>query len=188
MVDRTEPTFDAVEQSLRDAGVPGEAAEIHGELCGRLCLLDQEAGLPWVAGVMGDAEAPETVILLEAVAARTSCALDAGDMSFVLLLPADEESLELRADGISLWCQGFLHGLGVGAAADQDHSIFKTGATQEIIEDFSQITRAGSGENETEAEGEAGYMELVEFIRVSVQLVYEDLHACRSAPEKPGTH
>lgn len=192
MVDRTEPNFDTVEQALRDTGMLGEAAEIHGELCARLCLLGEEAGLPWVAGVMGDSEVSDVAILLEALAARTSGALEAGDMSFSLLLPTDDVALELRADGLSLWCQGFLHGLGAGGEPDQSHSIFKDGAIHEIIEDFSQITRAvhrdDAAADETGAEGEAAYMELVEYVRVSVQLVFEEMHRFRAGPEGPGTH
>jgi uncharacterized protein YgfB (UPF0149 family) len=34
-------------------------------------------------------------------------------------------------------------------------------------------------------EGEAAYVELVEFVRVSVQLVFEELHAVRDTLSRP---
>ena len=60
--------------------------------------------------------------------------------------------------------------------------------TQDIIRDFSEISRAAFTDDETEAEAEAAYMEVVEFVRVSVQLVFEELHLIRSRPAGGHAH
>ncbi|UCG72618.1 MAG: UPF0149 family protein [Chromatiales bacterium] len=168
-------------EALSHAGALGEAAELHGQLCGLACLLGVEAGPPWVAESLqdchGDAAARETAAqTLAAVAASTLEALDLGDMSLALLLPDDETPVDSRASALGLWCQGFMHGLSQGAATPES---LETGVTGEIIRDFSEISRATLGAEETLTEAEEAYAELVEFVRVSAQLVFEELHAQR---------
>ena len=197
MVGFTEPTFDALKQALRSAGALGETEEIHGEFCGLVCLMGREAVAPWVAGVIcpegnalgaDNASSQAAAGMLEMLAAQTWQSLDEGDMSFSPLLPTDEAPLELRADSLGLWCQGFVHGLGVAGTQDDANSIFKTGVTRDIVKDFSEIARAAFADEETEGEGEAAYMELVEYVRVSVQLVFEESHRLRTGPAGPAAH
>ena len=109
-------------------------------------------------------------------------AIDSGDMELTLLLPPDNELLEARAESLGLWCQGFMHGLGSASESGEDSPLLTDDITSEIIADFSEITRAAFTADETEAEAEAAYTELVEFVRVSVQLAFEELHRVRSAP------
>ena len=44
--------------------------------------------------------------------------LAGNDSAFAPLLPDDDAPLAERADALSMWCQGFLYGLGSGSAAD----------------------------------------------------------------------
>ena len=179
--------FHAVDRMLRGVGALGELSEIHGDLSGLLCLLGEDAGPTWVAQVLADGsdEAPAEVVqgatdLLEGLAKQTFNTLEGGEMAFTLLLPSDDEALEFRAANLGLWCQGFLHGLGTGGGSGHRNQVLEEGLTQDIIRDFSEISRAAFTEDETEAEAEAAYMEVVEFVRVSVQLVFEELHLIRS--------
>lgn len=184
-----EPDFENAEQVLRDAGSPAEAAEIHGEFCGLACVMGADAGPAWAAGVMADAQQGEPVRdMLQALATASWQELDAGEMGLVLLLPADNAPLEQRAEALGLWCQGFIHGLGVSSDPDDQKSVLKDELTREIITDFSQISRAAFADDETEAEGEAAYIELVEFVRVSVQLLFEELHPLRAGAERSKQH
>jgi uncharacterized protein YgfB (UPF0149 family) len=50
----------------------------------------------------------------------------------------------------------------------------------EILHDFSEITRATVASGELDIEDEAAYMELVEFVRASVQLLFEETVGLRS--------
>ena len=81
-----------------------------------------------------------------------------------------------------------MHGLGTGAESRSRNQVLEEGVTQDIIRDFSEITRAAYTEDETEDEAEAAYMEVVEFVRVSVQLVFEELHLIRSRGSRANTH
>ena len=50
----------------------------------------------------------------------------------------------------------------------------------EIIEDFSQISKLTSASVMNEGGEELAYMEVVEYVRVSVQLIFEELKAAES--------
>jgi len=181
--------FEDVEQGLRDAGSLAEPAEIHGEFCGLACVMGADSGPAWAAGVMADAPKGDQLRdLLQTLATTSWQALDAGEMGLELLLPADEALLEDRAEALSFWCQGFIHGLGVGSNPDGSSSVLKDELTREIVTDFSEITRAAFAADETEEEGEAAYVELVEFVRVSVQLLFEELHPLRAGAERNKKH
>ena len=76
----------------------------------------------------------------------------------------------------------------VGSSPERSASIFEDGSIGEIIQDFSEITRAAVTHEETEIEAEAAFTELVEYVRVCVQLIYEDLHGMRSGTGATGAH
>ncbi len=185
-----ESDFSAIETALRDSGSLAEPAEIHGEYCGLTCVMGIDAGPAWAANILAETDGNTGSLrdVLQSLAEMTWTALDAGDMELELLLPCDDEPLETRAESMGLWCQGFMHGLGAGSKTDTDNQLLTTGITQEIITDFSEITRAAFTTDETNAEAEAAYIEIVEFVRVSVQLAFEELYRIRKSPRGEQQH
>jgi uncharacterized protein YgfB (UPF0149 family) len=168
--------------ALRDAGSLGEPAEIHGEFCGLVCVMGRDAVSSWPAAAVADASSTtdDAVACLRDLAAASWSALNSGDMSFELLMPPDSEPLEDRAESLGLWCQGFMHGIGASGRSGAKNAIADHHVIKDIIDDFSAITRAAFADDETEEEGEAAFVELVEYVRVSVQLVFEEFHDIRS--------
>jgi hypothetical protein len=53
----------------------------------------------------------------------------------------------------------------------------------DIIKDILQITRAAVDENDGDESDEESYVEIIEYLRVAAQLVYEDLAEYR--PRQP---
>ena len=186
----SEPDFSAMDEALRTAGLLGEPAEIHGEYCGLACVMGADAAPAWVASTLAgsDGVAGNIRDLLQSLAMTTWQALDSGDMALKLLLPGDDERMAARAESLGLWCQGFMHGLGAGSDPGPDSPLLANDVTREIIADFSEITRAAFTTDETEAEAEAAYIELVEFVRVSVQLAFEELSMLRMPPKSELRH
>lgn len=186
----SEADFAAIEESLRNSGSLGEPAEIHGEYCGLACVMGVDAGPAWAATILAETDGVKGDVrdVLQSLAETTWEALDSGNMELALLLPADDELLEVRATNLGLWCQGFMHGLGTGDKAGADSPLLANGITAEIITDLSEITRAAFTADETEAEAEAAYIELVEFVRVSVQLTYEELYRVRKSSSDKQRH
>jgi len=179
---------DELERLLRAAGSASEAAEAHGAFCGRACLLGVAAIRPWQDDMLADANSDDVLAqecrqALENLAADSILKLEAGDLRFTLLVPGDEESIHLRAAALADWCHGFMHGLVAGGGADQGAAAdaLDDSLASEILDDFSEITKAGAGADEGE-ESEQAFAELVEYVRVSAQLVYDELAALRAKP------
>ena len=98
-------------------------------------------------------------------------------MEFELLLPEDEAVLDARTVALAQWCQGFLYGL--GGSATQDVSRLP-GEVGEVVRDLSEITRVGVDDDQSvgiERKRLCGAG--VEFVRVGVQLVFEELGPLR---------
>lgn len=175
------PTIDEVASALRAAGLSPDPARFHGALCGTLCqrdaanidplslLAEERAPVEADAGEQGAAT-------LRQLRDRVAEALDEGASELELLLPNDHSvSLQQRTSALAAWCDGFLFGLASGGSLDLDKA---SEEVREAVSDITQFTRAtieGGDDLETE---EGAYAELVEYLRVVVQLIHIE---CRKA-------
>jgi uncharacterized protein YgfB (UPF0149 family) len=99
---------------------------------------------------------------------------------FAPLLPDDSDSASLRAAALAHWCEGFLHGL---VSVDHGEALKQRLASDplaDIIRDMLQLTRAAADDDSEEETTEAAYVEIVEYVRVAVQLTYEELAEFRA--------
>jgi uncharacterized protein YgfB (UPF0149 family) len=103
---------------------------------------------------------------------HTRACLHADDLQFTAMLPDDDEPLAKRTEALGQWCQGFLYGLGTNPIPHADDLPPDIG---EIVRDLSSIVQVGVDETEDEEANESAYAELVEFVRVGVQLLFEEL-------------
>jgi len=179
---------DELDAALKRCGATWDAGQAHGLLCSRLAVLGADAGTGWLDQVLAGSD-PDNVlrreceILLDALYAYTHRQLSQRQSEFQPLLPDDSDSTIIRAEAIAHWCEGFLHGLVSGSP---DVGLKKRLADEplsDIIKDMLQITRATVDEETEEETNEAAYADLVEYLRVAVQLTYEELAEFRSAPD-----
>lgn len=174
-----------VNTALRRLGIGSDAAENHGALCGLLCARGPEVEGAWIDLLRNEqaAAAGETGVAAAAWADLSRlCRETIGQLRdegfvFSLLLPDDSQPLQLRAEAMTDWCQGFLYGLAAGGL--EDYSVLPE-EVREIAEDIVEISRASTEGDEGESD-EAAYSELVEYLRVGVILVFETLEAERGA-------
>ena len=158
-----------------ESSVP--ATEAHGCLVGALCRTSHYPMERWLEEIIPDAEHrndDDNQQALRLLYADTLNALRGGEMDFEVLLPDDDVPLETRAGGLSHWCQGFLYGFGTGRPVKADEL---PGNVNEILGDLTHIGRASvdlDGEGNGESEEEA-YAEVVEYVRVGVQLIHDEL-------------
>ncbi len=148
------------------------AAECHGLLCGMLCGVEEQAPQRWLEEVLGPGERVQKArdecrgellrVLTDTV--RTLCS---GRCNFVPLLPDDSTGLGLRSEALANWCSGFLYGIGSVEARLSEDAL-------EVLSDFSEVTRLRSDAKESEA-AEADYSEIVEYMRVGVMLIFDEL-------------
>jgi uncharacterized protein len=171
------PDYDHIQQLLGQERSLAEAAEAHGTLTGGLCAASRYSLEDWLREILPEGRAaPATAAALKELFTATTAALVQPDMEFELLLPADEQPIDVRTAALAQWCQGFLYGLGAGSAADASEL---PGDAGEVVRDFGEISRAGVDATQDEESNEAAYAELVEFVRVGVQLLFEELAALR---------
>jgi uncharacterized protein YgfB (UPF0149 family) len=183
-----QPDYSHIQELLRQERSLAEAAEAHGTLAGCLCAASEYRFEDWLKEILPDGRAaPATTAPLKALFDATASALLQPDMEFELLLPEDAQPIDARTAALAQWCQGFLYGLGAGAIPDATEL---PGDVGEIVRDFVEITRAGVDEEQGEESNENAYAELVEFVRVGVQLLFEELASARrpSAPARAPLH
>jgi uncharacterized protein len=174
------PDFPHIQQLLTQEHALAEASEAHGTLAGCLCGAAGYKFEDWLREILPEGHAePEASETLRDVYTATLDALEQPDMGFEPLLPSDAQPIEARTTALAEWCQGFLYGLGAGNIPDASRL---PGEVGEVVRDFAEITRAGVDGAETEESNESAYAELVEFVRVGVQLLFEELSTARRAP------
>ncbi len=170
--------FKDFEDVLDAAGSLADAAEAHGSLCGALCSMTPYGLQDWVNELLPDQSSlcDESAAMMEKVFSATATCFGGQGMAFQPLLPDDDQPLNGRANALGLWCTGFLYGLGTGQISDLRAL---KGDVGEIVRDFTEISQATGDEAESDESSELAYAELVEFIRVAAQLVFEELQPLR---------
>ncbi len=181
--------FKDYEDALMAAGSLADAAEAHGSLCGALCSMSPYRMQDWVNEILPDGASlsDESAAMLERVFTATAASFGEQGMEFAPMLPDDDHPLNGRANALALWCTGFLYGLGTGQLSDLEGL---AGDVGEIVRDFNEISRATGDEAEADESNEQAYAELVEFIRVAAQVVFEELLPLRNQvyPEAQRLH
>jgi uncharacterized protein YgfB (UPF0149 family) len=173
-------SYAEIRRVLADEHSMTDAAEAHGTLAGALCTASTYRFEDWLQEILPDGRAQDiSTGALRGLYFLTSETLAGAEMSFEPLLPEDEQPLDERTAALSQWCVGFLYGLGSGSIQD----ISKLpGEVGEVVRDFDDITRVGVDSGDSDEQNESAYAELVEFVRVGVQLVFEELQTLRDQP------
>jgi uncharacterized protein YgfB (UPF0149 family) len=176
--------FDDVARALNDGGSTVHPAEAHGCLCGALCARRVYLPAEWLEELLPDAAGGEVAVPeatngpLQALYTRSRAVLDGGDMEFQPLLPSDSASLAERVEALGAWAQGFLYGFGAAGP-------FPRGAlpadVAEVLSDFAEVSRAGAVGSESVEVEENALAELIEYLRIGVQLIYDELADLRAA-------
>lgn len=177
-------SYTEIQRVLADERSMTDAAEAHGTLAGALCTAPVYRFEDWLHEILPDGQAhPLAAGALRSLYFVTSETLAGTDMEFHPLLPEDAASLDERTAALAQWCVGFLYGLGSSSIQDLRQL---PGEVGEVVRDFDEITRVDVDGGEDDEQNEGAYAELVEFVRVGVQLVFEELQSLRAtAPEQP---
>jgi uncharacterized protein len=178
----TSANYAEIERALHDARAMTDAAEAHGTLAGSLCAAPAYRCEDWLREILPEGQVESGAIVpLQELFEETSAALAGEELQFEPLLPEEESPLNARAAALAQWCQGFLYGLG----SSQIHDAARLpGDLGEIVRDLTEITHAGADASSTPESDESAYAELVEFVRVGVQLIFEELEPYREQPRE----
>lgn len=178
-----EAQYPEIERLLADSRALTDVPEAHGTLVGALCAAAGYRFEDWLREIYAEGKTvSDARDRLEAVFEDTRRALAVGQMQFDVLLPGDEVPIADRATALGQWCQGFLYGLGTNPIPDVDALPEEV---SEIVRDLTSITQVAVDARETEEANEEAYTELVEFVRVGAQLLFDELARFRG-PGAPG--
>jgi uncharacterized protein YgfB (UPF0149 family) len=176
--------YSQIQSTLAASHALADAAEAHGTLAGALCALVPYRLEDWLAEILPEGvHAARSDPALQMLYEGTVAALSDRQMEFELLIPDDDRPIEERTQALTAWCSGFLYGLGSNGAADPQRL---PGDLGEIVRDLTEITHADVDNTDTVEANESALAELVEFVRVGVQLVFDELEPLRERHTVPG--
>ena len=168
-------TFDQLEELFYSLKINASPSAFHGFLCGRLTCgavaidLLIEATTEWLALSEEQADAADKDFRDFYEASLSNL----GDISFLFkpTLPDDDLPLEERLIAVGEWCGNYISGLAEGLGESFDLS----DDGREALNDLSAIGQI-SADMESDDDGERDYTELVEYVRLAVQVIFTDLH------------
>ena len=167
-----EEIYEPLDKSLQNVGALMNAAEAHGILSSFLCVA--KLNDKWLQHILGNATmdglASECQQQLILVRNYTLEQLNSFNCEFTPLLPDDDISISERIQTLGGWCEGFLFGLGL---ADIDTNQLSDNI-KEFINDLISISHIAPIDENSDS-NENNYSQLVEYIRVGVITIYEEL-------------
>ena len=175
--------FDKLDDLRKSASIDISLPETHGGICSQICFQSDyfEEFVPIDNSDDGAAISVQISTYrkaLQRIIETDTHKLKEGDLSFELIIAGETSSIQERAEALSIWCQGFIdgvsfllteHGLKIDQAENKE--------SFEIIEDFTQISTLDSHSISEEVDEELALMELIEFVRLSVQMIYDEFRS-----------
>lgn len=153
-----------------------ELAECHGVACGLLCRLPRAGADDFFAllAALEVVRRPSSALRrsLEGLLSASRAQLVDEFMGLELWLPPDSEMLEDRTMAMAQWCAGFMAALGAGGKGIRKAL---SDEANEALRDLQQISRADVTDTSESEEDETAYAEIVEYLRVVVLMIREDL-------------
>lgn len=168
--------FKELNNFLIEARADSLAAECHGFICGYLCNVtnvNEDTFRQYLFAEMTNSEMiNECSRKLGELATEVMAGISAQDFSLELLLPGDDFPLNERGAALVQWCEGFLNGLGIAGLLEFD---LLSAEGREVIQDLYKICRLDVNNLAEEGEDEeSAFMELSEYVRMGVILLYEE--------------
>ena len=158
------------EHVLRQHDHELSAAEFHGTLTGLVCAGHSDSNIDqWQELLVSKNKTQPLFDATCGVMALTERSLESPDFSFQPIF-CSATSLPERTHALGDWCRGFTLGIG----SDDTTTVTSFGEdTAEALSDIAHIALAEPGTDPPETE-ERALVELEEYLRVSVQLIYEE--------------
>lgn len=173
----TADNFESLANAILAAGGGSDPSELHGFVCGLLTAGAQPDKARWqdeLARLL-ELDAVPADLSGQFVELAQESRKQLGDEHFDFqLLLSDDEEIGPRTQTLGHWCQGFLHGFGVGA-----HQGKLQPTSEEALQDIGAIAQVdaqveveGAGASE---EAESQLLELQEYVRMAVLNIYTEI-------------
>lgn len=151
-------------------------AEVHGLITGAICNHMFTGIRPSLFEILTGEKAASEASDIESI--FTELYRDSSDvlfdptLEFILLLPDESEPLEYRTKLLAEWCQGYCLGL-----MHNDKLVIDNlpEESPEHVRHLLEISNATTSDNADTEEDEWALAELQEYVKVAVQIIFEDI-------------
>ncbi|WP_087023828.1 UPF0149 family protein [Thaumasiovibrio subtropicus] len=170
------PQFVAIENSLKQHGLPVSPSELQGLLVGLISGGHSFGDLSYINAVVdfvndGKAlseSASETTQLIFKMAVQE---LTGDDLAFTLLLPDDDADLIDRAECLGEWINAFLSGIGLMDLKSKSLS----NEVNEVLADLQDIAQLGIDEDDDMQEQAQLFEQVIEHVRMCAMTCFAEL-------------
>lgn len=166
------PSYDEIADLLLAAKSNFHPTEVHGLFCGHISGTSAKIDQSLEKLVLGNNKNPEFREQLQQLYEISYHQMSEFSFEFTLLLPDDDSDINIRTEALGFWCQGFLTGLQQAKISIQNR---EESDVTETINDLIEIAQVTFGDIAGDDEDEMAYFELVEYVRLSVLLIFQDL-------------
>lgn len=184
MVSNSRISYSQIEAAASVEGVETHPSEAHGMVVGALSNHLKSGQKPnLITLLLADKQhnhAQAFDVLLHELYRESADVLLEGGENFKLLLVDENEALDFRTESLAAWCRGYMLGLLYNDAFSIDQ-LAENGA--EIARDIMAIAEAEAGADD-DTEEDWALVELEEYVKVGVQLIFEFIYSER-ATETP---
>lgn len=182
--------FVKITEALEPYSEFDSASFLHGMLIGLRCGEPKMTVAEWVKRVLdeaGSSSLKESFLkVLQEMYEVSEKGLNGAELEMEMCLPAESESLQYQASMLGQWCEGFIYGFGITGNNQK-----LSDEVQELFRDFSDIAAIDVLDlGEPSEQDESDFMQLVEFVRIGVLSINEDINPVKGAPiltEEPPT-
>lgn len=169
------PNYDDFVQSISALALTISGSELHGMMCGYLCAGADSQGEAYIRALLTnkkDEQSRNALLSMFSVFSISQQQINNFDFEFEMLLPDENESLVIRAQAFSEWCEGFTQSLTIaGVGVEQFYEEESQDALQHLIE-FAELD---CDTLEVGEEDEKALMEVSEYARMAVLRLHSDL-------------
>lgn len=161
---------------------------IHGMLIGLICVDNDIQEAVWIKKIIEEAQIKSVkesfLKRLHELFLETNKGLNGSGFELTLCLPDENDSLVQRAQMLGHLCEGVVYGIGLaGGLSEMENELSKE--VREVINDLSEIARIDLSSMDDDKEADAienDLTELVEFVKVGVLVLNEELNPSKAAP------
>ncbi|MFA0809860.1 UPF0149 family protein [Microbulbifer epialgicus] len=177
--------FELLANAMLSSGGQADPSELHGFICGVLAAGAEPDNERWQRELAEflDLEAVPADLnrgfLQLAVESRKQ--LGGSDFSFRLVL-CDDDDIVARTLALGHWCEGFLHGFGIGGAKAK---LLPT--SEEALKDIGAIAQVDADHVDESEEAEQQLLELQEYVRVAVLNIFTEVQG-KQTDDGPTVH
>lgn len=171
--------YDLITDALVHTNLEITAAQLHGKYCGMVCLGLQPVSEKNLTAKLTNANDPESkyyVNQIDSLYKISSKQIAETDFSFELLLPDDSAGITSRMVALKEWCYGFM-------SVIQEQAYLLARESQELLEIIDVLSEIGTVDVlsfETNEQNEKDFFNLIEFIRISILMVYNEFDIWRN--------